>query len=98
MPLRQHRGDVVNAAELAANGALTRQSSTRLKPWRVVDTWEVRWAIGATVRSCRWQHDLLRASSGAHVLWLTDPQSGPWASAHYDGSPGPRPVRQSWAA
>ena len=95
MPLRQHRTDDVDPAVLVASGASVRQSVTRLKPWRLVGTWETRWAIGASVRDCRWHHDPPQSSGGEHVLWLTDPRSGSWASAHYTGSAGTRIVRQA---
>ncbi len=95
MPLRQHRTDRIDPADLAADQTAVRVTDTRLKPWRAVDTWEARWAIGIRVPSCQWQHQPPPTPDGQHVLWLGDAASGSWASVHYDNSPEPRTVRQA---
>lgn len=95
MPLREHRARTPDVPELVAAAGSARESSTRLRPWRLLGTWEARWAIGARVAGCRWRHDPPDTAGGAHVLWLTDPESGSWATVRYEGSPGPRPVQQA---
>lgn len=69
-------------------------STTTLKPWRVAESHDVRWAIGTRVPSCVWEHHPPDEDRDHHLLWLLDPSGGSWAVARYDGSPGPRQIRQ----
>ncbi|HEX5142438.1 MAG TPA: methyltransferase domain-containing protein [Mycobacterium sp.] len=69
-------------------------STTTLKPWRVAENHDVRWAIGTRVPSCLWEHQPPADDREHHLLWLLDPVGGSWAVARYDDSPGPRKIRQ----
>lgn len=95
MPLRQHRSNPVDPADLTGTDSPVRVSHTRLKPWRVANTWAARWAIGTQVPACRWHHDPPTAERGEHTLWFTDQTSRSWARVRYTDSPAPRPVHQA---
>jgi protein-L-isoaspartate O-methyltransferase len=69
-------------------------STTTLKPWRVAESHDVRWAIGTQVSRCVWEHQPPTDERTHHLLWLLDPTGGSWAVARYDGSRGPRQIRQ----
>lgn len=69
-------------------------STTTLKPWRVAENHDVRWAIGTHVPHCVWEHQPPTQHRCHHLLWLLDPTGGSWAVARYDSSPGPRQIRQ----
>ncbi len=69
-------------------------STTTLKPWRVAENHDVRWTSGTRVRHCVWEHQPPTDDRKHHLLWLPDPMSGSWAVARYDGSVGPRRLRQ----
>lgn len=69
-------------------------STTTLKPWRVAENHNVRWAIGTRVPRCVWEHQPPTDDRAHHLLWLLDPTGGSWAVARYDGSRGPRQIRQ----
>ncbi|WP_158886866.1 methyltransferase domain-containing protein [Amycolatopsis anabasis] len=94
MPLRQHRTSRANTDELAAEATEVRESVTRLRPWKVAETWDARWAVGLQVPGCAWHHERSEPD-GQHVLWLVDGESKSWARVWYSGSSGPRPVRQA---
>lgn len=81
MPLRQHRSNRVAPADLAAAAPDAKASHTEVAPWRVANSWDVRWAISTRVPSCRWDHD---ETDGQHTLWLVDVESRSWAAANYD--------------
>ncbi len=69
-------------------------STTTLKPWRVAENHDVRWAIGTRVPRCVWEHQPPTDDRKHHLLWLLDPTGGSWAVARYDDSRGPRKIRQ----
>lgn len=69
-------------------------STTTLKPWRVAENHDVRWAIGTRVPCCVWEHQPPTDDRTHHLLWLLDPSGGSWAVARYDDSPSPRQIRQ----
>jgi len=69
-------------------------STTTLKPWRVAENHNVRWAIGTRVPHCVWEHQPPAGDRKHHLLWLLDPVGGSWAVARYDESAGPRQIRQ----
>jgi protein-L-isoaspartate O-methyltransferase len=69
-------------------------STTTLRPWRVAENHDVRWAIGTRVAHCVWEHQPPTDDREHHLLWLLDPTGGSWALARYDGSRGPRQIRQ----
>jgi protein-L-isoaspartate O-methyltransferase len=70
-------------------------STTTLKPWRVAESHDVRWAVGTRVPNCVWEHQSPTVDRPDHLLWLLDPADGEsWAVVRYDDSSGPRTVRQ----
>lgn len=69
-------------------------STTTLKPWRVAENHDVRWATGTQVPSCVWEHQPPAGDRAHHLPWLLDPAGGSWALARYDGGPGVREIRQ----
>ncbi|MGH3871519.1 MAG: methyltransferase domain-containing protein [Pseudonocardiaceae bacterium] len=69
-------------------------STTTLKPWRVAENHDVRWAIGTRVTRCVWEHQPPTDGQDYHLLWLLDPTGRSWAVARYDGSCDPRQIRQ----
>ncbi len=69
-------------------------STTTLKPWRVAENHDVRWAIGTRVARCVWEHQPPTEDQDHHLLWLLDPMGRSWAVARYDGSRNSRQIRQ----
>ncbi|MGH3513558.1 MAG: methyltransferase domain-containing protein [Pseudonocardiaceae bacterium] len=69
-------------------------STTTLKPWRIAENHDVRWAIGTRVLGCVWEHQPPTEERTHHLLWLLDLAGGSWAVARYDGTSGRREIRQ----
>ena len=67
---------------------------TTLKPWRVAENHDVRWAMGTRVPGCVWEHQPPTEQRTHHLLWLFDLAGGSWAVARYDGTSGRREIRQ----
>ncbi|GGM35919.1 hypothetical protein GCM10012275_03980 [Longimycelium tulufanense] len=90
MPLRQHRRDRPEIRDIELTPAAD-TSTTTLKVWRTVETWDAHWAVSVAVPSCAWNHI---EHDGKHELWFVDPTGPSWAVASYDAEPGARTVRQ----
>jgi protein-L-isoaspartate O-methyltransferase len=95
MAVRSQRTADWTVAALDPDDPAARTSTTTLKPWRVADNHDVRWAVGTRVPACVWEHQPPTRDRPHHLLWLLDPTGSSWAVARYDGSAGPRLVRQS---
>ena len=94
MAMRSQRTPEWTVDHLNADDPAAEASTTTLKPWRVAESHDVRWAIGTRVSNCVWEHQPPTDGRSHHLLWLLDPIGGSWAVARYDGSPGPREIRQ----
>jgi len=94
MAVRSQRTPEWTLDHFDPNDPAAEVSSTTLKPWRVAENPDVRWAIGTRVPHCIWEHQPPSDDRKHHLLWLLDPVGGSWAMARYDDSPGPRQIRQ----
>lgn len=94
MAVRSQRTPTWSLDHLDPDDPTAEVSSTTLKPWRVAESHDVRWAIGTRVPNCVWEHQPPTGGRTHHLLWLLDPAGGSWAVARYDDSPGPRRIRQ----
>ncbi|MGQ0778928.1 MAG: hypothetical protein ACT4NY_31710 [Pseudonocardiales bacterium] len=94
MAVRAHRTPRWSIDHLDPNDPAAEASTTTLKPWRIAENHDVRWAIGTRVPSCVWDHQPPTDERPQHLLWLLDPTSQSWAVARYDSSSGPRQIRQ----
>lgn len=94
MALRSQRTPEWSIDHLDSDDRNAEVSTTTLKPWRVAENHDVRWAIGTQVPSCVWEHQPPANDRAHHLLWLLDPAGGSWALARYDGCPGVREIRQ----
>jgi hypothetical protein len=56
-------------------------TTTTLGPWLPVQTWDVRWAIGARIASIRWEYQRAHSPDQPSRLWLADPTGPSWAWA-----------------
>jgi protein-L-isoaspartate O-methyltransferase len=94
MALRGQRTPTWSLDHLDPEDPAAELSTTTLKPWRVAENHDVRWAIGTRVPRCVWEHQPPIADRKHHLLWLLDSTGGSWALVRYDGSRGPRQIRQ----
>jgi protein-L-isoaspartate(D-aspartate) O-methyltransferase len=94
MAARGQRTPDWSISELDPDDPAAEASTTRLKPWRVAQSHDARWAIGTQVHHCVWEHQPPTEHRAEHLLWLLDPVTGSWAVARYHQGPGPRQVRQ----
>lgn len=94
MALRSQRTPEWTLAHLDPDDPAAERSTTTLKPWRIAENHNVRWAIGTRVPHCVWEHQPPTDDRTHHLLWLLDPTNGSWAMARYDSSPSPRQIRQ----
>jgi protein-L-isoaspartate O-methyltransferase len=94
MAVRSQRTPKWTLDDLNPDDPTAELSTTTLKPWRVAENHDVRWAIGTRVPRCVWEHQPPTDNRQHHLLWLLDPTGGSWALARYDGSRGPRQIRQ----
>jgi protein-L-isoaspartate O-methyltransferase len=94
MALRSQRTPQWSIDHLDPDDTNAEVSTTTVKPWRVAENHDVRWAIGTQVPSCVWEHQPPAHDQTHHRLWLLDPAGDSWALARYDGRPGVREIRQ----
>lgn len=94
MALRSQRTPQWSIDHLDPDDPAAEVSTTTLKPWRVAENHDVRWAIGTQVPSCVWEHQPPAGDRAHHLLWLLDPAGKSWALARYGGRPGVREIRQ----
>jgi protein-L-isoaspartate(D-aspartate) O-methyltransferase len=94
MPTRSQRTPRWTVADVDPDDPAADTSTTTLKPWRVAESNDARWAVGTQVPSCVWEHQPPTCGRPYHLLWLLDPAGGSWAVASYDTGAGPRLVRQ----
>jgi len=94
MAVRSHRTPEWTIDHIDPNDPRAEVSTSTLKPWRVAENHDVRWAIGTRVPRCVWEHQPPTGDRRQHLLWLLDPGDGSWAVARYDDGPGSRRIRQ----
>ena len=93
MELRAQRSPLGDLDGLQWDDPNAHTSTTELAPWTVFNNLDQRWVVGMRLRGCRWWH-WPPTRDRPHVLWLSDPRSGSWATAAYGRDPGPYLVRQ----
>jgi hypothetical protein len=84
MAVRSHRTPEWTIDHIDPNDPRAEVSTSTLKPWRVAENHDVRWAIGTRVPRCVWEHQPPTGDRRQHLLWLLDPGDGSWAVARYD--------------
>jgi hypothetical protein len=94
MAVRGQRTPAWTLDHLAPEDPAAEVSTTTLKPWRVAENHDVRWAIGTRVTHCVWDHQPPAGDREHHLPWLLDPAGGSRSVARYGSSPGPRQIRQ----
>ncbi|MFD9895813.1 methyltransferase domain-containing protein [Amycolatopsis sp. NPDC059027] len=94
MAVRAQRTPDWTVDDLDPDDPAAEASTTTLKPWRVAESHDVRWAVGVRVPNCVWEHRPPVGEGGDHLLWLRDPTGESWAVARYSDAPGPRLIRQ----
>ncbi|GAA0645860.1 methyltransferase domain-containing protein [Kutzneria viridogrisea] len=94
MAVRGHRTPAWSTDHLDPEDPAAEISTTTLRPWRIAETHDARWAIGTRVPDCVWEHQPPVPGRPQHQLWLLDPVGGSWALARYDSTTGPRQIRQ----
>jgi hypothetical protein len=94
MAVRSHRTPEWTIDHIDPNDPRAEVSTSTLKPWRVAENHDVRWAIGTRVPRCVWGQQPPTGDRRQHLLWLLDPGDGSWAVARYDDGPGSRRIRQ----
>ncbi len=94
MALRSQRTPDWTFDDLDPDDPAAEVSTTSLKPWRVAENHDVRWAVGTRVPQCIWEQQPPTNNRKHHLLWLLDQAGGSWAAARYDDRPGPRRIHQ----
>lgn len=94
MAVRSHRTPEWSIDHLDPDDPRAEVSMTTLKPWRVAENHDVRWAIGTRAPRCVWEHQPPTDDRKHHLLWLLDPGNASWAVARYDDGPGSYRIRQ----
>jgi protein-L-isoaspartate O-methyltransferase len=89
MAVRSQRTPEWTLDHLDPEDPAAKLSTTTLKPWRVAENHDVRWAIGTRVPRCVWEHQPPTDDRKHHLLWLLDPTGESWAVARYDTHAAP---------